>query len=165
MSSSNNINLERFKKNPQGLADLVLLIEQAGPTQQKRLIGQILDVDSEFLFQALRRVIFFEELVYLDEGVLAELLVQVNAKILAYALYGLPKEFREKLLKLMAMKEQRAVADEEEKLGEGTVAGSYVLGAQRQVLKVARHLEITMGLSLDLNDCPRLRTKNLTPNW
>ena len=161
MYPQKKFNLDRFKRTSQGITEFAQMIEQASPSQQRRIIDQVKEQDPEFMYQVMRKVIFFEEFVYLDEGIIAEILAVISPKLLAYGLYGMPPEFRDKVLKNLGHREKRLVADEEEKFGTGKVSNSYVLGAQRQIIKQARGLEAKNVFTLEISDCPRFRPKKL----
>jgi flagellar motor switch protein FliG len=148
------VNLTRFQKSMDGITTFACLIEQADPAHRQKIIEQAKEQDSEFLNKVLRRVIYFEEMIYVDESVMAEILSKTSAKVLAHALYGQPKEFREKILSQVGHRELKAMKDEEEKLS-GELSKSLVLGAQRQILKIGRLLESQGKFIFELNDCPR----------
>src|SRR5947209_15872356 len=79
--ANKKLNLSRFKKSMQGLIDFAVLLEQAEPTNRDSLIEIATRQDSEFLHRVMRKVVFYEELIYLDEAILAELLASVTPKL------------------------------------------------------------------------------------
>jgi len=155
------LNLNRFKRGTQGLIDFATLIEQADPSNRAKIMEQAETQDSDFLFRVMRKVVFFEELIYMDDTVLAEILGKTSPKILAHALHGVPTEFRDKMLSQIGFREKRLIKDEEEKMG--TVTPSLILGAQKQVLKMARVLESQNKFTFELTTCPRFKTKRSKP--
>lgn len=142
----------------QGMIDFAVLIEQADPLQKQTIIDQAQAQDAEFLHKAMKKVVFFEELPYLDEGVLAELVSKVSAKVLAYSLHGMPDDFRKSICKLVGLRELRQLKEEEDRMGK-TINAALVLGGQRQILKTARSLESQNKIIFELTSCPRFAQK------
>lgn len=142
----------------QGTIDFAVLIEQADPNQREKIIEQAEEQDSEFIYKVMKKVVFFEELVFLDEGILAEILSKTSAKVLAYALNGSSDEFRKKILSFVGHKELKHFQDEEEKLGRA-LSAPLILGGQRQILKLARTLEAQNKFVFELSSCPRFKQK------
>ncbi|MBI4406233.1 MAG: hypothetical protein HY537_18885 [Deltaproteobacteria bacterium] len=155
--------LERYKKSLQGIIDFATLIEQAEPMNRSRIIEQAQEEDSEFLWSVMKKVVFFEELTYVDEGILAEVLSKTSPKILAFAIRGMPEEFQKKMLKQMGFREMRQLQEEQDKMG-ADVPVQLVLGARIQVLKTARALEAQGKFIFELNDCPRFKTRRRKKN-
>ncbi len=158
------VNLSRFQKSMDGITAFASLIEQADPAHRQKIIEQARDQDQEFLNKVMHRVVFFEELVYIDESVMAEILSKTSAKVLAHALYGIAPEIREKVLKQIGHRELKLMRDEEEKM-QDKPPKSLILGAQRQILKIARTLEAQQKFVFELNECPRFSSnkKKTTP--
>lgn len=157
MLLAKKLNLTRFKKNVHGLIEFAVILEQAEPTNREQIIQQTEQQDPDLLLRAMKKVVFFEELIYLDETILAEILANTTGKVLAYALWEAPPDFRNALLRQMGQKELRAFKDEEERLA-GTEKG-LVLGAQKQILKIARALEAKDKFVFELTTCPRFQRK------
>lgn len=155
----NKINLDRYKKGTQGLIDFVCLIEQADPSVRDKILSQTAEEDSEFYYRAMKKVVFFEEIIYLEDGIIAEILGSISSKILAYALSNMKEDFKAKIIKLMGFKEIRLLKDEQEKMGDKIQPG-LALGAQKQVLKIARGLEQKNKFVFELTDCPRFKSKS-----
>lgn len=155
------INLTRFKKSMQGLIDFATLLEQAEPSHRQKIMTQAEAQDKDFLHKAMRKVVFFDELVFIDETIIAEILSKTSPKLLAYALKGMPEEFRSLLLKQIGYRELRLFKDEEDKMGD-SVNPSLVLGAQRQILKMARQMESQNKFVFELSSCPRFKLKKKT---
>ena len=163
MQVTKKLNLDRFKKSMKGLIDFAMLIEQAEPTHRAKIIEQAEKQDREFVYKVMRKVVFFEELIYIDETIVAEILSQVSPKVLAYALFGLPEAFQNQILKQIGFREMRLYKDELEKTG-GKVAPALVLGAQKQIIKTARSLEAKDKFVFELSTCPRFKEKKKRPD-
>jgi len=142
----------------QGLIDFATLIEQADPPNRLRIMEQAEQQDADFLFKVMRKVVFFDEIIYLDEAVQAEIFAKTTAKVLAFALIGTAPEFREAILKQMGHRERKLFQEEEEKMGPNPPT-SLALGAQKQILKTARQLESQNKFVFELTTCPRFKLK------
>lgn len=158
MNFTPKLNLSRFKRSMQGIIDFAILLEQADPAQRAKIIEQAEAQDSEFLYKVMKKVVFFEELVHLDDGILAEILSKTSAKVLAFCLQETEPAFRDKLLKMVGHRELRQFRDEEERMG-GKINPALILGAQKQVLKTARTLEAQNKFVFELSSCPRFNVK------
>lgn len=152
------LNLERFKKTTQGLIEFAKLIEQASPKMQKSIIERTRREDPDFIEKALHKVIYFEEFIYLDDGIMAEILSVTPAKVLAYAINGLNEPFCKKVLDQVGFRTLRKIQDEQDRMGEKASKG-LVLGARKHILKMARKLESQNKFVIELTDCPRLKPK------
>lgn len=163
MAAIKKEDLSRFKKTMQGIIEFATLLEQATPKRQKRIISELEVVDAPFLEQVLRKVVYFEELDHMDESILAEILSHVTPNLLAYALKGAPDTLKKHLLKHLSYPMMKTVLDEEERVLK-TVSITFVEGARRQILKIARELEAKNRFVFELADCPRFQehTKKLT---
>jgi flagellar motor switch protein FliG len=149
--------LKRFKNNAQGQIEFATLIEQSDPKHRDMILKSAADEDARWLEKAMRKVVFFEELVYLEETILAEILSKVSPKVMAYALRGMPEQFRQLMVKQLGYRERKTMLDEDANMKE--VADSFILGARRQILKSARSLESQNKFSFELADCPRFHHK------
>ena len=158
MLIAKKINLTRFKKSMQGLVDFATLLEQADPAHRQKIIEQAEQQDKDFLHKAMRKVVFFDELIYIDETIIAEILSKTSPKVLAYALKGMEENFRSTMLKQIGYRELRLFKDEEEKMGAALSPG-LILGAQKQILKMARHLESQNKFVFEISSCPRFNKK------
>jgi flagellar motor switch protein FliG len=158
MLLAKKLNLSRFKKNAQGLIEFAMIIEQADRLSRERIIAQAEQQDPDLLTRAMKKVVYFEELIYLDETILAEILANTTGKVLAYALWETPEDFRTAVLKQMGQKELRALKDEEERLSSKTEKG-LILGAQKQIIKIGRQLEKKQKFLFELTTCPRFQKR------
>lgn len=158
MLRDKKLNLERFKKSSHGLIEFATLIEQADANQRDRIIEQAKAQDEEFVFNVMKRVVYFEELAYLDEAILAELLSKVSPKVLAFALAEMPEDFKQKMLRNLGIRDRRTYEDESERLTEGFHKG-FMIGAQKAVLKAARRLEAENKFVFEVLNSPRLKRK------
>ncbi len=142
----------------QGLIEFAALLEQAEQSHRERILEQAAEEEPELVRKVLKKIVLFEEIVYLDEGVLSELLAKVSPKVLAWAVHGRPAKFRDTLFACLDFRKRKAFLAEEDRLPE-KLPEKLLIGARRQVLKIARRLENEGKFSLDLTGCPRLQTR------
>ncbi len=152
------LNLDRFKKTSQGLIEFAILVEQAEPKNAENILAMAREVDPDFVFQALRKVVYFEEIVHVDEGVLAEILGKASPKILAFALHDRDEAFRHHVLRHLSLSDRKAVLEEQERMGT-RVTKQFILGAQKHLLKMGRELESRGVITFEASDAPRLNPK------
>lgn len=150
-------NLKRFKSNAQGIREFAILIEQSEPRARQMIIESAEKEDPRFLAKALRKVVYFEELIYIEETILAEILAKVSPKLLAFAQVGMPPEFCERLKKQLGFRELKLMKDEQEIMKPPTEG--FILGARAQILKAARGLEAQNKFIFELTDCPRFKQR------
>jgi flagellar motor switch protein FliG len=149
MAFKRKSNLRRFKKTMQGLIEFAILIEQSDPRQRAAILKEVEAEDSDFLASVMKKVVLFEEIIHLDEAVLAEILSKASPKILAYALHGMPAPYRKEILRHLNHRSTKLFVDEEQLLNPD-LEKHFVLGARRQILKIARQLEAQNKFVLDI---------------
>lgn len=148
------MDLERFKKSTQGIIELAMVLEQADPQHLQGLIDGIANQDPDLLNQALRKVVFFHELPLLDEPLLSEILAHTPARTLAFAIGSADPKFQAHILRHLGLKERHAYDDEIRKL-TATPDPAFIIGAQKQILRIARQLESKNHFVFELADSPR----------
>lgn len=142
----------------QGLIEFATLIEQADPSNREKILAQAEVQDPDLLYRAMKKVVYFEELIYLEETIVAEILSKTSPKVLAYALKDMPAEFREFMLKQIGHRDKKLFQEEEEKMGTALSQG-LVMGARKQILKQARVMESQNKFTFELASCPRFSQK------
>ena len=110
----------------------------------------------------MKKVVYFEELHLVEEAVLAELLTKTSPKTLAYAIKSMSKEFCKILLDHLPYPKMKAVLEEQKSMLEHS-SPTFIIGAQRTILRMARQLEAEGTFIFELLDCPRFRAKKWTP--
>lgn len=146
--------LDRFKKTMRGLIDFAILIEQASPKIRDRIISDTERDDKVFLSKVLRRVVYFEEMVYVDPNIISEIISRTTPRVVAYATFGMPPHEVNFFTRLMGIREFHEFKDELERMPNG-VPRDFVLGAQRSLLKLARDLEAQNKFTFECPGCPR----------
>ena len=142
----------------QGLIEFAVLIEQADPKHRDKILSDSTEQDPDFVAKVMRKVVFFDELIYLDNLILAEILSRTSPKLVAYAIYGMEENFRKAILKQLGYRDMKLAMDEEEKM-PSKVSREFVLGAQRQVLRIARSMEAENKFVFELTECPRFKAR------
>lgn len=153
--SKKKLNLSRFKKTLKGMNRFAQLLECASPKTRDGFLKQASLDDQSFINDVMKKVVFFEELLYLGDDVVAEILANTPAKILAYALSDMPESFRKQIEKLLGFRDLRKVQDEMERLEMGK-STRFTYGAKKQIIKIARRLEAQDKFVMELENCPRL---------
>jgi flagellar motor switch protein FliG len=154
-------NLKRFKSGLQGLRDFAMLIEQSDPLSRQAILQSCIEEDERFVEKAMLKVVFFEELIYVEEGILAEIVAKVSPKVLAFALQNMPTEFCDTLLKQFGLQQRRLFKEEQANMTR-KLSESFVFGAQKQILKTARAMEENNTFIFEIIDAPRFRKKKKT---
>ncbi len=154
--------IRRFKAGREEMMAFVQLLEQASPTTRQLIISDVSIQDPAFLDDAMRKIVFFEELIYLEEGVLAEILAASPMIPLAYAIHGMEQNIRQSFLKLVGFRELQKLKDEDERIGNSP-APLLIHGAQKQILKIARKLEKEGRFVIDPHNSPRFQKKREFP--
>lgn len=157
------LDIHRFKQRYGGEKQLAEILEQLLPKKREFFLQQLCKQDSCYHDLVIRKMVLFEDLIYLDEGTLAEILSTIPMKVLAYALKEVNGggSIRETVLKRLGYRELRQLQDETEKTGPN-VSLWLVVGAQRQILKIARQLEKAEKIQLQIENSPRLLPKSRT---
>jgi len=140
------------------MIEFATLLEQADPKNSEAILNAAMAEDPDFTQEALRKVVYFEEIIHLDETILAELLGKVSPKLLAFALHDRDENFRKKIIYHLSLSDRRAMLDEEDKMGT-KIGRAFVLGAQKHILKFGRELEAKGVFSFEVLGCPRLAHK------
>ena len=154
------LNLKRYKKSKDGLLDFVSMLEQASESVRNNILAQVEKGDPEFFEQVRKKMIHFEDLAYLDELVLTEVLSAIPPKVLAFSLYGLSDEIKERFLKQLGFRESKMVEEEADKIDRNKAA-SIRKGAQKKVLQIVRELERKGKLAIDSSDIQRPENKKI----
>ena len=149
MNKSRPLELRRFKRSPQGLIQFAILLEQTTPTKRNEILKLVQLQDQGFYEDVLKKTVFFEELVLLEDGIIAEILFSTPPKVLAYALLDAPPDMRKKLENQMGFRELRIVKDEEEKIGTNCPLW-LISGARKRILIIARDLEKKQKFTLEI---------------
>lgn len=140
------------------MIEFATLIEQAAPKMRERILKDTEKEDHVFLGKVLRRVVYFEELTYIDPNIISEIISRTTPRLIAYATYGMLEKDIRFFTRLMGIREQHEFKDELERMSKG-IPREFVLGAQRSVLKLARQLEAQNKFVFECPGSPRFAKK------
>ncbi len=127
----------RFKKNPDGLKQLVELIESAPLSRRQKMIDVGMEEDPDYTRKALQYVMVFEDILQLSDQELVEVLAETPARFIAYAIFPCSEEVKARFLKLT---QSKVLADFKEALAEPKVSESMISGSQMKVIEATRKL-------------------------
>jgi flagellar motor switch protein FliG len=128
----------RFKKNPEGLRQLVELLESTPASRRQKMIDVGMAEDPDYTRLAMQYMLTFEDAINLPDLELAEVLSQVPGRFLAFAIYSAPEEVKNRFI----LKALPKVAGEiKEFLDTPNVSLSQIAGAQMKVIEILRKLE------------------------
>jgi flagellar motor switch protein FliG len=89
----------RFKRNPEGLRQLVELLEAAPKARRQKMIDAGLREDPEYTERAEKYIMIFEDVLGFDDLVLAELVSKAPPRITAMAISTLDASIKNRFLK------------------------------------------------------------------
>lgn len=128
----------RFKRNPDGLRQLVELLEATPGSRRQKMIDVGMQEDPDYTQKALQYVITFEDIVKLPDLELAEVLSETPARFSAFAIYSAAEDVKNRFL---AKANPRAAAEIKEFLETPNVTPVQIGGGQLKMIEVMRKLE------------------------
>ncbi len=127
----------RFKRNPDGLRQLVELLESTPGPRRQKMIDIGMQEDPDYTNQALSYLLNFGDVEKLPDNELAEVVSQAPARITAYAFHASNEETKARVLRCA----QPRIAAEVKDLLTATVKPSEMGGAQIKLIEITRKLE------------------------
>jgi flagellar motor switch protein FliG len=129
----------RYKKNPEGLRDLVSLLESASPQRRQKMIDVGMAEDPAYTLKAMGFMFTFADILELPDPELAEVICETPAPAIALAIGLLDPAVKKRFLVLTPKHLLGAVR---EALDSNTsVTESQAASAQRRLIESARKLE------------------------
>ena len=128
----------RFKKNPDGLRQLVELLESTPMSRRQRMIDVGMQEDPAYTEQALQFVMNFKDIIDLPDLELAEVLAEAPARHIGLAIHGQTEEIVQRFLH---KSQPRVAAEIREVLEIDSISGSQKGSAQMKLIETARKLE------------------------
>ena len=128
----------RFKRSPDGLRQLVELLECTPALRRQKMIEVGMQEDPAYTQKALEYVITFEDVVKLPDMELAEVLAQTPPKFTALAIYSSAQEIKDRFL---SKSTPRVAAEIKENLEMSNIPASQVGGGQLKMIETTRKLE------------------------
>jgi flagellar motor switch protein FliG len=127
----------RFKKAPDGLRQLVVLLETTPGSRRQKMIDVGMAEDPEYTQKALQLVFSFKDIVGMPDNEIMEVLGETAPQLIGYAIQSLDEETKTKLLKLTPPKSLGAVRE----ALEIPASNMQMSGAQSKMIESARKLE------------------------
>jgi flagellar motor switch protein FliG len=128
----------RFKKNPDGLRQLVELLESTPAARRQKMIEVGMEEDPEYTKKALGYMFTFEDILKLPDEELAEVLGQTPGRITAIAIYSAAQEVKDRFL---AKAPPKVATEIKEHLSATGILPAHIGGGQMKLIEAARKLE------------------------
>ncbi len=128
----------RFKKNPDGLRQLVELLETTPRSRRQKMIDVGMKEDPEYTQKALQYVFQFEDILQLPDLELSELLSGVSPQLTAHAIFSTTPEIK---ARFMMRASPRIAADLKDFLDNPNITPVQTSGGQLKMIEIARKLE------------------------
>lgn len=128
----------RFKRNPDGLRQLVELLEVTPPARRQKMIDVGMAEDPDYTQKAMQYCIVFEDILALNDMELAEIISETPAKMVAYAVYAQEQPVKDKFLQKA---NPRAAAEIKETFDIPNITPAQQAGAQLKMIDVCRKCE------------------------
>lgn len=128
----------RFKKSPDGLRQLVELIESTPLSRRQKMIDVGMQEDPNYTQRALSYVIVFEDILKLQDMELAELLSETPGRFTGFAVYGQSEEVRNRFL---SKAQPRMAVEIKEVFEMKNITPGQIAGAQAKLIEITRKLE------------------------
>ncbi len=128
----------RFKKNPDGLRQLVELLESTPSVRRQKMIDVGMQEDEDYTKKALEYMLTFEDVLKLSDMELAEVLAQVPPQFTGYAIHAASQEIKDRFLSKAT---PRVAADIKEYLEMPNATLTQIGGGQMKMIDATRKLE------------------------
>ncbi len=127
----------RFKRGPEGFRALVELLETTPMSRRQRMIDVGMEEDPAFTEKALQFVLTFEDILKLPDLELAELLVKVPPRTVAYAIKAAPEDTKTRFMRNCTAPIAAQIRD----YMNVNIGPREMGGAQLKMIEIARQLE------------------------
>lgn len=128
----------RFKRNPEGLRQLVELLESTPASRRKKMVDVGMQEDPEYTQKALQYMMTFADVLGLPDMELAEVLAEVPPRFAAIAIYSSSQEIKDRFISRCPPK---SAAEMKEALESSGVSPSQIGGGQLKLIETTRKLE------------------------
>jgi flagellar motor switch protein FliG len=128
----------RFKRNPDGLRQLVELLESTPGSRRQKMIDVGMQEDAEYTQKALSFVMKFEDVTKLPDMELSEVLSETPPRLSGLAIYSASQEVKDRFL---AKAKPKVAAEMKEALDTPNVTPAQIGGGQLKMIEVTRKLE------------------------
>ncbi|MBY0470158.1 hypothetical protein K2X30_03245 [bacterium] len=127
----------RYKRAPEGFRQIVELWEATSASKRQKMIDIGKVEDPEYTARILQFTFSWEDIVKLPDMELAEVVAKTPAKIVGYALQGLPEQVAVRFLKCASP----PVAAEAKEFMTAKIGPREIDGARLKIITVARECE------------------------
>lgn len=128
----------RFKRNPDGLRQLVELLEATPAARRQKMIDVGMEEDPDYTKKALSYVLTFEDVIKLPDMELADVLAESPSRFVAYAIHSANEEIKNRFI---SKSKPRVAAEIKEFLETPNVTPVQIGGGQLKMIEVTRKLE------------------------
>jgi flagellar motor switch protein FliG len=128
----------RFKKNPDGLRQLVELLESTPASRRQKMIDVGMTEDPDYTKLALQYMFTFEDILKLPDTELAEVVAEAPGRFTALAIHSATNDVKTRFL---SKAPPRVAAEIKEFLEVTNVTPVQIGGGQMKLIEVARKLE------------------------
>jgi flagellar motor switch protein FliG len=128
----------RFKRNADGLRQLVELLEVTPGSRRQKMIDVGMQEDAAYTQKALQYVMTFEDILKLPDMELAEVLSQAPPRFTAYAIHAASEEIKNRFLSKC---QPKIGAEIKECLEIPNVTPVQIGGGQMKMIEITRKLE------------------------
>lgn len=131
--------LNRYKK-PGGFVQLLKLIETFGPQKREKFMG-LIESESPAWSDALKtRLLSLERIFSWDQLIISEVIARLPEKTVAFAMYGLSSENKDKVLSHLTHADRRRL---EVHLNENTPSEGEIAASMVKIIEQTRELMMT----------------------
>ncbi len=127
----------RFKKSPEGLRQLVELLESTPKERRTKMIEVGMTEDPEYTLRALEFILTFEDLLRLSELELVELVATAPPRIVGLSISNQSDEIKAKFIRSCAAPRIVEVRNQ----SQAPASLREIGGAQLKMVEIARKLE------------------------
>ncbi|MBI2712449.1 MAG: hypothetical protein HYX41_06300 [Bdellovibrio sp.] len=128
----------RFKKSPDGIRQLVELIESTPLSRRQKMIDVGMQEDPGYTQKALSYVLVFEDVLKLPDMELAEVLASIPGRFAGFAIWSQAEDVKNHFLSKAPLK---AVGEIREVFEIKNVTPGQIGGAQMKLIEATRKLE------------------------
>jgi flagellar motor switch protein FliG len=128
----------RFKRNPEGLRQLVELLESTPMSRRQKMIDVGMEEDAEYTQKALQFLLTFDDVRRLPPMELAEVLAEVPPRFIGYAIHAAPEDVKKYFIEKCTPK---VAAEIKEVLEIPNVSSQQIGGGQMKLIETTRKLE------------------------
>lgn len=128
----------RFKKSPDGLRQLVELLEVTPPSRRQKMIDVGMAEDPDYTQKALSFMMTFEDVLKLGDLELAEVIAGAPGKVTGTAIHAQAQDIKDRFLNKA---QPRTAAEMKETFEMPAITPVQMAGAQMKLVEVMRKLE------------------------